>query len=234
MDDKRIPIRLDNYKPLRELVFEGLRESILDGRLEPGQRLMEIQLAEQMGVSRTPVREAIRKLELEGLVVMIPRKGAYVADMSMKDISEVFEIRSALEGLAAELAAERISENELERLERYLYEIAEAIENNDLDRCIEVDTGFHEELFSASHNAKLEQMISNLREQIQRFRIQSLARPGRMETALQEHRALVEAIGQRDSELARQLAQEHIESAENALISCIQVSARQQRRLKRE
>lgn len=96
-------LNLDNYKPLRDVVFENLREAILEGKLKPGQRLMEVQLAEQLGVSRTPVREAIRKLELEGLVVMLPRKGAYVANMSLKDIMDVLEVRASLEGLAKDI-----------------------------------------------------------------------------------------------------------------------------------
>src|SRR5690606_40070113 len=97
-----MPIKLDNYKPLRELVFEAIREAIINGTHKPGERLMEIQLAEELGVSRTPVREAIRKLELEGFVVMVPRQGAYVADITLKDVADVFEIRAALEALAAE------------------------------------------------------------------------------------------------------------------------------------
>ena len=109
-------LNLDNYKPLRDVVFENLREAILEGKLKPGQRLMEVQLAEQLGVSRTPVREAIRKLELEGLVVMLPRKGAYVANMSLKDIMDVLEVRASLEGLAAYLAAERISDEDIKKL----------------------------------------------------------------------------------------------------------------------
>lgn len=132
MREPLIPIRLDNYKPLRELVFESLREAIIIGKLSPGERMMEIQLAEEMGVSRTPIREAIRKLELEGLVVMIPRKGAYVAGVSLKDIADVFEIRRALEGLAAELAAERASDEEFEEMERCLVKIAKDIEIGDL------------------------------------------------------------------------------------------------------
>ena len=88
------PIQLDSYRPLRELVCETIRQAIVDGVFSPGERLMEIQLADEMGVSRTPVREAIRKLELEGFVVMIPRRGTYVADISIKDINEVYEIRS--------------------------------------------------------------------------------------------------------------------------------------------
>jgi DNA-binding GntR family transcriptional regulator len=218
-----VPIRLDNYKPLRELVFESLRESIISGMLNPGERLMEIQLAEEMGVSRTPVREAIRKLELEGLVVMIPRKGAYVAGLSLKDIADVFEIRRALEGLAAELAAERITEEELEELERYLVRISEEIEvGGDLDKVVEIDTDFHTLLYKASRNYRLSQIINNLREQIQRFRTTSLSYPGRMKVAVEEHRRIVEAISSRDGELARKLAQEHIENAENSMMSMIQ------------
>jgi DNA-binding GntR family transcriptional regulator len=217
-----VPIKLDNYKPLRELVFESLREAIISGRLKPGERMMEIQMAEEMGVSRTPVREAIRKLELEGLVVMIPRKGAYVAGLSLKDIVEVFEIRGALEGLAAELAAERITDDELENLERYLVRITEDIEKGDLGKVVETDTDFHTQLYKASRNDWLLQIINNLREQIQRFRTTSLSYPGRMKEAVEEHRQIVEAISSRNGKLARKLAYEHIEKAENSLMSMIQ------------
>lgn len=216
-----VPIKLDNYKPLRELVFESIREAIIAGQLRPGERLMEIQLADEMGVSRTPVREAIRKLELEGLVIMIPRKGAYVSGLSMKDISEVFEIRSALEGLAAELAAERITDEELESLERHLVRIAESIERGDLITVVEIDTDFHSMLYTASRNQRLSQIINNLREQIQRFRQTSLSYPGRMRNALEEHRRIVEAISTRDPELARKAAQDHIENAENSMMDAI-------------
>lgn len=212
---------LDSYKPLREIVFETLREAIISGRLKPGERLMEVQLAEEMGVSRTPVREAIRKLELEGFVVMVPRKGAYVADISLKDIADVFEVRAALEGLAAALAAERITEEELEQLERLLVQLAEKIEKNDLTGLIEIDTQFHEVLYRACRNAKLVQILGNLREQIQRFRATSLASPGRMKFALDEHKKIVEAVSERNVELARALAQEHIENAENSLLEAL-------------
>ena len=216
-----VPIKLDNYKPLRELVFESIREAIIGGKLRPGERLMEIQLAEEMGVSRTPIREAIRKLELEALVVMIPRKGAYVAGLSMKDIADVFEIRRALEGLAAELACERITDEELEELERYLVRIAEDIESQDISKVVATDTDFHTLLYKASRNQRLSQTINNLREQIQRFRMTSLSYPGRMRNALEEHRKIVEAISARDSEAARKIAQEHIENAENSMMNMI-------------
>jgi DNA-binding GntR family transcriptional regulator len=219
-----LQIKLDNYKPLRELVFEALREAIVKGMLRPGERMMEIQLAEEMGVSRTPVREAIRKLELEGLVAMVPRKGAYVASLSMKDIVEVFEIRGALEGLAAELAAERITEDELEELERYLVKITESIEAGDLTLLVEADTDFHGQIYKASRNERLSQIISNLREQIQRFRKTSLSQPGRMRYALDEHKKIVEALSSRDGMLARKLAEEHIENAENSLLEMMRGS----------
>ncbi|MFA5880925.1 MAG: GntR family transcriptional regulator [Eubacteriales bacterium] len=221
MERRLVPITLDNYKPLREIVFETLREAIINATLRPGERLMEIQMAEEMGVSRTPVREAIRKLELEGFVVMVPRKGAYVAGISMKDIADVFEIRAAMEALAAGLAAERITEEELEDLERILVTIGECVKNNDLEKLIEVDTEFHDILFKASRNDRLVQIVSNLREQIQRFRTASLSTPGRMKYALEEHKKIVEAVSERNVELAQSLAREHIENAENSMLEVL-------------
>jgi DNA-binding GntR family transcriptional regulator len=220
-NQRLMPVDLDSYRPLRELVLESLREAIFNGTLQPGERLMEIQLADELGVSRTPVREALRNLELEGFIVMIPRKGAYVADLTLKDIEDVFEIRIALEGLAAELCAERMTEEEIERMERLLAEKAEAINIGSMDKLIEVDTDFHETLYKASRNERLSNIISNLREQIQRYRTTSLAYPGRMKSSLLEHRAIVEALHARDANLAKQLAEEHIENAEHTLLETI-------------
>ena len=212
------PLQLNSYKPLRELVFEALREAIVDGTLAPGERLMEAQLAEELGVSRTPVREAIRKLELAHYVVMVPRRGAYVADISLKDVADVFEIRGALEALAAELAAERASEDEIERMERLLVQIGQAVEAKDVAAVVELDTQFHDTLLKASRNERLYVIISQLREQIQRFRTRTLSNPARMKVAVEEHRRLVEALAARDADLARRLAAEHIESAANSLM----------------
>ncbi|HPF19797.1 MAG TPA: GntR family transcriptional regulator [Syntrophomonas sp.] len=222
MAEKRLlPVNLDSYKPLRELVLEAIREAIKNGTLQPRERLMEIQLADELGVSRTPVREALRKLELEGFIVMVPRKGAYVSDLSMKDVADVFEIRAALEGLAGALAAERITEEELEAMERMLVEKGEAISLNDIDKLVAADTKFHEAMYMASRNERLSNIISNLREQIQRFRLTSLSVPGRRQDSLKEHREILEAIQARDIQLAKQLAQEHIENAENVLIDSL-------------
>lgn len=222
MDERRIlPIKLDSYKPLRELVSDALREAIVNGTLHAGERLMEIQLAEEMGVSRTPVREAIRKLELEGFVVMIPRKGAYVSDISLKDINEVFEVRTALDALAAGLAAERITDDELEKLERLLVEIVEAIDQGDLERAVEIDTQFHDILYNASRNDRLVGIIGNLRELFQRFRSITMGYPGRLKDTVEEHKHLVEAISQRDVELAQHVARVHMENAEGILLGTL-------------
>ncbi len=224
---KLLPIVLDGYKPLRDVVFETLRDAIITQVLKPGERLMEIQLADEMGVSRTPVREAIRKLELEGLVVMVPRKGAYVAGVSMKDIHEVYEVRAALEMLAVTLAAERITDEELDALERQVLKESEVEKNGDehaLDNIIYIDSTFHDIIYQAAHNQRLVQFVNILQEQLQRFRAASLSRPGRSKTALVEHKQIVEALAERNGELAAKLAKEHIENAENAMISGMEES----------
>ncbi|MDD2233296.1 MAG: GntR family transcriptional regulator [Desulfitobacteriaceae bacterium] len=215
MRRKLVPVKLDSYKPLREIVFESMRDAIISGVLKPGERLMEIQLAEEMGVSRTPVREAIRKLELESFAVMIPRKGAYVAGVSYKDFAEVFEMRTALEGLAAGLAAERITADEIEQMERVL--LLPDAEEMDLEKIVERDTDFHDLIYKASRNNRLQQMLANLREQIQRFRATSLAVPGRYIDAVKEHRVIVEALAEHNSELAKELMETHIVTAENVM-----------------
>ncbi|HUW64970.1 MAG TPA: GntR family transcriptional regulator [Spirochaetia bacterium] len=222
MSEQRLePIQLDNYKPLREIVFESLREAIIGGRLKPGERLMEAQLAEELGVSRTPVREAIRKLELEGFVAMLPRKGAYVSGISLKDIVDVFEIRAALEALAAGLAAERITEEELDQMERYLLKASEASDEDNLSAFVAVDTGFHELIYKASRNQRLFQIVTLLQEQVQRFRTVSLSQPGRFKDAIEEHRQIIEAISERNVELAQSLAKEHIENAEQSMLQSL-------------
>ncbi|MCW2277013.1 GntR family transcriptional regulator [Heliophilum fasciatum] len=221
MTRRFVPLKLDNYRPLRDIVFEHLREAIIAGVLKPGERLMEIQLAEELGVSRTPVREAIRKLELEGFVVMVPRKGAYVAGVSVKDITDVFELRAALEALAAGLAAERITEEETEEMERRLNRYAAVTEDADLNLMVEADIDFHDCVYRASRNQRLVQITNNLREQLRRFRTTSLSDPGRRMEAVDEHRKLVEAIEARNVQLAQSLAWEHIENAENSMLEAM-------------
>ncbi|CAH2211802.1 GntR family transcriptional regulator [Tepidibacter aestuarii] len=218
MKDNLEKLKLENYKPLREIVFEYLRESILKGKLEPAQRLMEVQLAEQLGVSRTPVREAIRKLELEGLVVMLPRKGAYVADVSLKDIIEVLEIRAALEGLAASVAAERMSDEDLEKLELISYQFKKSLENGDIDMMVKKDIELHDLIFNSTNNQKLIQINNSLREQVYRFRVTYISDHDTSKNLVKEHEDIIQAICNRDSKGAMQKSTEHMENAQNFII----------------
>ncbi len=211
-------LNLDEYKPLRDVVFENLREAIVEGKLKPGQRLMEVQLAEQLGVSRTPVREAIRKLELEGLVVMLPRKGAYVADMSLKDIIDVLEIRASLEGLAASLAAERISDEDIKKLESIVDEFKDSVNESDVEYLLKKDVEFHECIFEAANNKKLHQVINSLWEQVYRFRFTYVSDYDSTVKIIEEHKMILDAIKTGDSKLAKKYAMEHIQKAENFMI----------------
>ncbi|MBQ7498257.1 MAG: GntR family transcriptional regulator [Selenomonas sp.] len=228
MDRRLSPIKLDSYQPLREVVCESLREAIRNGVLKPGERIMEIQLAEELGVSRTPVREAIRKLELEGYVIMMPRRGTYVATMSIRDINEIFEIRTALESLSNGLAAERITDEELEHLQRLLVIIGGYIADNDIEKIVETDIEFHDLLYHAARNTRLVGVISNLRDQLTRFRTLSMSYPGRLEATLEEHRAIVEAIAQGDVNTARKAAEMHMENSEKTLLQAMEVVNKKQ------
>ncbi|MDF2519520.1 MAG: transcriptional regulator, GntR family [Clostridia bacterium] len=221
MDKDVFEIKLDQYKPLREIVFETIRNAIISGDLKPGERLMEVQVAERLGVSRTPVREAIRKLELEGLVIMLPRKGAFVADLSVKDLTEVMEIRAALEGLAAGLASIRIDDAEIEELEVAAHEFHKAIEEN-VEELIQRDVEFHEAMFRASRNERLIQLNSNLREQVQRFRELYHKKVNKSKETAREHYEIVEAISERDVKKAERLARNHIENAEKSILKMME------------
>lgn len=222
MDNNMFEIKLDQYKPLREIVFETIRNAIISGALKPGERLMEVQMAESLGVSRTPVREAIRKLELEGLVIMLPRKGAFIADLSVKDLTEVLEIRASLEGLAAGLAATRINEAEIEELEVIALKFHKAVENDNIDEIILRDIEFHDLLFKASRNERLIQLNSNLLEQVQRFREIYHKKANKSKETSKEHYDMVEAISKRDVDKAEKIARRHIENAEQSILKMME------------
>ncbi len=213
---------IENYKPLREIVFEKLRDMIVNGDLRPGERLMEIKLAEMLGVSRTPIREAIRKLELEGLVVMLPRKGAYVADISKKEIMDVLEIRAALDKLAAGLATQRMTKTEKEELKKVLASFEKNFKLGNIEGMITDDIRLHDIIYIGAKNEKLQHIINNLREQITRFRIIYLKEIYRKnEKLLDEHREIVDAILSGDIEKAQKMAEEHIKNQEMELIKSL-------------
>ncbi len=207
-------VNMDEYLPLRDVVFKTLRQAILKGELEPGERLMEIQLAERLGVSRTPIREAIRKLELEGLVLMIPRRGAEVAKISEKNLRDVLEVRRSLEELAIDLACQRIQEEELETLREAQKEFAAAIAAGDAMEIAQTDEKFHEIIYSGTGNQKLMQILSNLREQMYRYRLEYIKDANKRQILLVEHEQILKALSLRHVQEARLAVREHIDNQE--------------------
>ena len=207
--------------PLRDVVFNTLRKAILKGELKPGERLMEIALAERLGVSRTPVREAMRKLELEGLVVMIPRRGAQVANITEKDLNDVLEVRIALENLSIENACARMTEEQLAELKRAGRYFEETIKEGNLVKLAEADVAFHEVIYKASDNRRLNQVLNNLREQIYRYRVEYLKEEETRNVLVKEHEEIYEAIKNRDVKKAQEISFRHIENQREAIIRSI-------------
>ncbi len=218
MSGKFGKMKLDDYKPLREVIFTTLREAIIMGELKPGERLMEVQLAEKMGVSRTPVREAIRKLELEGFVNMVPRKGAHVARLSVKDIMDVLEVRASLDGLATALAAERITDEELKELKHVQSQFENYVEKDNLQCIIKKDVEFHDIIYHASKNDKLIQIVNNLREQVYRFRVIYLKDFSSTKEVIKEHMEIFDALIEKDSKAAGEAAKSHIKNQEMMIL----------------
>ena len=212
---------VNEYLPLRDVVFNTLRQAILTGEMEPGERLMEIQLANKLGVSRTPIREALRKLELEGLVLMIPRKGAEVAEITIKDLEDVLEVRAALEELAVCDACENITEEQILALK-------EAADNFQaaLVKCAETDMAFHEIIYSATNNKRLLQILNNLREQMYRYRMEYLKEPGTHKLLLKEHEAIYSALKKHDKAEAGSAIRIHIENQRRSIISSLRDAGR--------
>ena len=221
MAGKLSKVNLNDYKPIREVIFDTLREAIIVGELKPRERLMEVQLANKLGVSRTPVREAIRKLELEGLVAMVPRKGAHVADLSVKDIMNVLEVRSTLDGLASFLSAARITDEEIKELKHTQTQFINYLEKDNLHGSVKKDVEFHDIIYRSSRNDKLIQISNNLREQVQRFRVIYIKDYSSSKELIREHIEIRDAIANRDPEAAMKFAQRHIKNQEEAIIKAI-------------
>ena len=213
---------INNYLPLRDVVFYTLRQAILKGELKPGERLMEMQLANQLGVSRTPIREAIRKLELEGLVLMIPRRGAVVAKITEKDLRDVLEVRTSLEKLAIELACQRMPDETIPDLRQALEAFKEALKKEDLTAQAEKDEQFHDVIFKSTGNQRLIQMLNNLREQMYRYRLEYLNDSSAHERLVEEHEAIIQALSVKDKEKAADIIARHIYNQELSVIRKIQ------------
>ena len=212
---------MNEYLPLRDVVFQTLRQAILRGELEPGERLMEIHLANRLGVSRTPIREAIRKLELEGLVVMIPRRGAIVASITEKDLKDVLEVRRTLEIMAGEIACERITPELLEQLKNTGHEFMVRKDTNDFTSLAEVDVKFHDIIYAATGNHRLISILNNLREQMYRYRLEYLKDTGSHERLNSEHYEIYEGIRNGDKETVKAAIGRHIDNQRDAILAAI-------------
>lgn len=209
---------LQNHRPLREIVYEELKREILVGEIAPGTRMMEIELADEMGVSRTPVRETIRKLEKEGLVTIEPRKGAYASDVSIKDMVDVLEVREDLEAMAAAMAAQKVNKDEKQALIEATMEYKEAVESERTEDIIRCDEKFHQLIVNCSGNKTLVQLFSQVQELALRFRYLYYDDFSRYERMPMEHREIEEAILSGDYEKARVAAGEHVKKLKQFVI----------------
>ena len=214
-------VTMNEYLPLRDVVFNALRRAILRGELKPGERLMEIQLANKLGVSRTPIREAIRKLELDGLVLMVPRKGAEVAEITEKNLRDVLEVRCALEELAVQLACDRIDPERMQQLLDAAAHFRDILGTADITELGEADEAFHDVIFQATDNRRLIQLLNNLREQMYRYRIEYLKKKECYPQLLEEHAAIIQAIREHDKAKATEITVQHINNQVDTVVDTL-------------
>ncbi len=204
---------------LEEMVYSRLEEEILTGELRMGDSLGEIALSKRLGVSRTPIRGALHRLAEEGLVEIVPNKGARVLGINLEDLIDIYRIRERLEGLASALAAKRISEKEIDELSESV-DLAEFyINRKDAEHLKELDTVFHSIIYKASGSRFLERTLSELHKKIKAYRKRSLTVPGRLEKSTEEHREILEAIRAHDSERADELTSNHVMRALENMVS---------------
>lgn len=214
-------IHKSDYVPLRENAYELIKRMILKGYFEPGERLPESQLSKKFGVSRTPIREAIRKLAAEGLVEITPKGGTKVSKLTKKDIDEIYEIRGVLESLAAEKAASLISHEEIESLEKLLKDSEKTLLNKDMKRMAQIDTKIHNLICKSSKNNRLSQLIDVLCTNITRQRELILETPGAGKEAIAGHRKIINALKKRDKKVIIKAVHEHIMRGREILLEKI-------------
>ncbi len=213
----------DDFLPLRDSVYNKLRQAILTGEYPPGERLMEVHLGDKLGVSRTPIREAIRMLELEGLVTMIPRKGAMVAQITEKNMSDVLEVRKALDALCVQLACERITAEGIRDLKDARDAFEKAVATNDNRIIAQADIDFHNVIIGATGNDRLTSLEDSLSLPMYRYRYEYIKGSPGHENLIKEHRNIVKAIEKRDAEAATKAASEHIDNQRRSIIRQIRM-----------
>ncbi len=201
---------MDDNQSLGQRVFHRIREDILSGKYGKDEELKEKTIGDELGVSRTPVREALRQLELEGLVTIIPNKGAYVVGFSAQDIHDIYEIRSLLEGLCARWAAKRATPEQLEALEEIMMLSDFKVQRGHFDQLVELDNKFHQQLYEASGSKVLEHVLRNYHHYVERARKMTLPVPKRSVESNEEHRQILAAIRDKDEDQAEVLANRHM------------------------
>lgn len=216
-------VNMDEFLPLRDVVFNTLRQAILIGELKPGERLMEIHLADKLGVSRTPIREAIHKLEQEGLVTIIPRRGAEVAQITEKSMKDVLEVRRTLDALCVELACDRITEEGLGDLKSACDHFEQCVRTKDNKKIAQADVALHDIIVRATGNQRLIQLVNNLSEQMYRYRFEYIKDSSQHETLVEEHRIIYQSIVRKDKTTAAKAARTHIDNQEKAIIRRIRL-----------
>ncbi len=204
--------------PLRDVVFQTLRQAILKNELRPGERLMEIPLAKQLRVSRTPVREAIRMLELEGLVTTAPRRGAVVADITISDLEEVLELRGALEELAVRIVCEKKTPDLMRQLHRLADAFKSSLKGDDVEACAKADMAFHDAICNETGNRRLIQILNSLREQMYRYRMEYLKDRKSHAFLVSEHEEILKALEDGDEERSAAAMRLHIERQRNYIV----------------
>ena len=211
--------KINNYELLSKKVYRILKIRIIKGNLKPGEKLLENKIAEQLGVSRTPIREAIKELAAEGFLKTSPNQGVVINNISIEDLQEVLQIRRVLEGLAASIAAKIINKEEIAKLEKIIERMIITINRNDLLAYSDLNGEFHNLIFNVCGNKQLIKICNNLSSSEYRFRINALRNnPERLKYSLKEHKEIVEVLKRKDSEQADRLSKKH---AENVLESIL-------------
>lgn len=209
---------VEKPRTLRERIVDFIKDSVVTGRLKPGERVPEQEIAQNFGISRTPIREAFRQLESEGFLTVTPRKGAVVSPITDKDVSEFYAIKSLLEGYAAKTACEKLTDKEIKRLEGLNSQMRKSAEKNDVKGFFRLDNQFHDTFLKACGNEKLFNLIHHLVQQFERFRITGMSLPGRMLDSVRQHGEIVEAFSKRDSSLVEGLVRANAERGRDILV----------------
>lgn len=204
---------VSNIRPIREMIYESIRQAIFEGELNPGDRLVEKELAEKMRVSRTPIREALRKLETEGLIRHVPRKGVVVKGFSPEDIIEIYSIRQSLEALAITYSVKNISDKEIKRLKVLIKEMAVLTEEDDTEDLFNTSQEFNDILMKSCKMPRLINLINTYREYLKRFRMVTMGRKERKISALKDHQEILQAVIDRDAARAKRLVEAHLAKA---------------------